>query len=143
MTLFRLGFASLFVGSVLTSFCLSAAAAESTISAGETDYINHCAACHGVSGQGDGTVAEVLAIPALDLTMLAKNNGGKFPRDRAIMVIDGREQMKAHGARDMPVWGDLFKFEEGVSKEGKGVSDVTIRKRIEALADYIQSIQAR
>jgi mono/diheme cytochrome c family protein len=141
MSMFKLGFVLSFVCPIVLSFCLSAEASDSSISAGATDYVNHCAACHGVAGQGDGTVAEFLAIPAADLTVLAKNNDGKFPRDRTIMVIDGRQQVRAHGVRNMPVWGDLFKYEEDGPQKGKAASEAAIRKRIEALVDYIQSIQ--
>lgn len=133
----KLGLAAL----IAKSFCITAAIAGSGISAGEADYTNHCAACHGVSGQGDGTVAEFLAIPSANLTLLVKNNGGKFPRDRASIIIDGRKLVRAHGVRNMPVWGDLFKYEEDGSQVGKGVSEVVIAKCIEDLVDYIQSIQ--
>jgi mono/diheme cytochrome c family protein len=141
MLMLRLGLALSFAGPIVMSSCLSVATAGSTIFSGETDYINHCAACHGVSGQGDGTVAEFLAIPASDLTMLAKSNGGKFSRDRAIMIIDGRQQTRAHSVRNMPVWGDLFKYEEDGPRKGKAASKAAIRMRIEALVDYIPSIQ--
>jgi mono/diheme cytochrome c family protein len=136
----RSGLALWFVGAILMSSRLSAAG-ESTIFPGEADYLNHCAACHGVSGQGDGVVAGFLAIPAADLTLLAKSNSGKFPRDRAIMIVDGRQQVRAHATRNMPVWGDLFKYEEDGSNSGNSVSDATVRKRIETLVDYLQSIQ--
>jgi mono/diheme cytochrome c family protein len=116
---------------------------QASIEAGKADFMTYCAACHGVSGRGEGSVAEFLTISAADLTKLAMGNKGIFPRDRAISVIDGREQVKAHGARDMPVWGDWFKFEADASKAGKGASEATVRKRIIALVDYIESIQER
>jgi mono/diheme cytochrome c family protein len=125
---------------VLGAFSM-AAADGAAISTGKADFMTYCAACHGVTGRGDGTIAEFLTITAADLTKLAKNNNGTFPRERAAKAIDGRAQVKVHGARDMPVWGDWFKFEAGASKTGKGASEVTVRKRIKALVDYIQSIQ--
>jgi mono/diheme cytochrome c family protein len=108
---------------------------------GQGDFITYCAACHGVGGRGDGTVAEYLTINAADLTQLTKKNGGLFPRERITNVIDGRAQVKVHGPRDMPVWGDWFKFEAGSSKAGKGVSEVIVKERIDALVNYIESIQ--
>lgn len=78
---------------------------------GRGDFMTYCAACHGVSGKGDGTIAEFLTITAADLTQMASKNAGVFPRQRAIEVIDGRAQVAVHGERDMPVWGDWFKFE--------------------------------
>ena len=42
----------------------------------------HCAACHGLDGKGSGPVAPTLKIKPADLTVIAKNNGGKFPEAR-------------------------------------------------------------
>jgi hypothetical protein len=133
----------LFALSIMLGACSAAQAEESSIRSGKVDFMTYCAACHGVSGRGEGTVAEFLTITAADLTKLAKNNGGMFPRDRAIKIIDGREQVRVHGGRDMPVWGDWFKFEANASKAGKGASEATVQKRIIALVDYIESIQEK
>lgn len=107
---------------------------------GRGDFMNYCAACHGVGGKGDGTVAEFLTINAADLTQMAVKNGGVFPRQRAIEVIDGRAQVSVHGARDMPVWGDWFKFE--ADSDGAGAkTEKIVRERIDALVTYLESIQ--
>lgn len=110
---------------------------------GRTDFITYCAACHGVEGKGDGTIAEFLTITATDLTHLSKRNAGLFPRERAINVIDGRMEVKVHGPRDMPVWGDWFEFEAGSSVAGKGAEEKIVRERINALVDYIETIQEK
>lgn len=107
---------------------------------GRGDFMNYCAACHGVAGKGDGTVAEFLTISAADLTQMALRNGGIFPRQRAIEVIDGRAQVSVHGERDMPVWGDWFKFEADSDGAGEKTEKV-VRERITALVDYLESIQ--
>lgn len=108
---------------------------------GRADFVTYCAACHGVSGTGDGTVAEFLTITAADLTQLRKKNAGSFPRERVFNVIDGRTEVKVHGPRDMPVWGDWFKFEAESSVAGKGAQEEVINARINALVGYIESIQ--
>ena len=108
---------------------------------GRTDFVAYCAACHGVGGKGDGTVAEFLTITAVDLTQLRKMNAGSFPRERIYNVIDGRIEVKIHGARDMPVWGDWFKFEADVSVAGKGATEEVVLERINALVNYIETIQ--
>lgn len=108
---------------------------------GHTDFLNYCAACHGVGGKGDGTVAEYLTLTAPDLTQLRKMNAGSFPRERIQNVIDGRAEVKVHGERDMPVWGDWFKFEAGASVAGKGATEEVVTERINALVTYIESIQ--
>jgi mono/diheme cytochrome c family protein len=110
---------------------------------GHSDFITYCAACHGVTGKGDGSVAEFLTIPAADLTQLARKNHNEFPRERARSVIDGRAQVRAHGPRDMPVWGDWFTMEaksNGVLVENR---EVVVSARINDLVDYLASIQER
>ncbi len=121
---------------------LPVARADSTVPTdlGRGDFMNYCAACHGVGAKGDGTVAEFLTIEAADLTRMSLRNGGIFPRQRAIEVIDGRAQVSVHGERDMPVWGDWFKFE--ADSDGAGTkTEKVVRERIAALVDYLESIQ--
>lgn len=108
---------------------------------GHADFIAYCAACHGVGGRGDGTVAEFLTIEAADLTQLRKRNGGYFPRERMIEVIDGRADVKVHGPRDMPVWGDWFKGEAASSGARKATREEIVSERIDALIAYIETIQ--
>jgi mono/diheme cytochrome c family protein len=107
---------------------------------GRGDFMNYCAACHGVSGIGDGTVAEFLTLSAANLTQMSLKNGGIFPRQRAIEVIDGRAQVSVHGERDMPVWGDWFKFEAG-SDGADAKAEKIVRERITALVDYLETLQ--
>lgn len=108
---------------------------------GAADFQTYCAACHGVAAKGDGTVAEFLTIPAPDLTQLSKKNAGIFPRERIAEVIDGRAEVKVHGARDMPVWGDWFDTEaanEGMSYEER---EAIVSARINALLSWLETIQ--
>ncbi len=110
---------------------------------GQRDFRNYCAACHGVSGVGDGTIAEFLTLTVPDLTRLTKKNGGLFPRERVAGVIDGREEVRVHGARDMPVWGDWFDQEAVSPDTDKESREMIVRDRIDSLVGYIESIQAK
>ena len=94
-----------------------------------------CASCHGVSGKGNGSIADLLKQPPPDLTQLARRAGGEFPREAVIRAIDGRTQMRAHG-NDMPVWGDRLQVTEDQDER-------VIRQRIDALASHLQSIQVK
>ncbi len=96
-------------------------------------YKTWCASCHGVQGKGDGPAAAALKKPPVDLTQLAKKNGGKFPTEKVRNYIDGTDEVAAHGSRDMPVWGSFFRR--------LGVDDVTYR--VVTLANYVASIQAK
>jgi hypothetical protein len=122
---------------------LVAQSSLNSMKSGKVDFVTYCAACHGISAKGDGTVAEFLTLTAADLTQLKKRNADVFPRARVVEVIDGRADVKVHGPRDMPVWGDWFKYEADASKKGKGAKEDVIRSRIEALADYIEFIQEK
>jgi len=96
----------------------------------------YCASCHGLTGRGDGPVAEQLRKPPPDLTKYAARNGGVFPSERLREIIDGTG-VATHGDRDMPVWGDAFqRSRDGLTPEGA-------TKRIDALVRYLETIQER
>jgi mono/diheme cytochrome c family protein len=65
-----------------------------------------CASCHGAAGAGDGPVAASFKTRLPDLTGIAARRGGQFPDERIRQIIDGRTGLAAHGAREMPVWGN-------------------------------------
>jgi mono/diheme cytochrome c family protein len=88
-------------------------------------YRQHCAACHGDSGRGDGPVGTALRTPPADLTTLARQHNGVFPGDKVAEFIDGTRDVWAHGPRAMPVWGMMF--------QSRG----TIRK----IVDYLRELQ--
>ncbi len=101
------------VAGLLTFFSTLAAAEEAPSNqaiSGERDFNLYCASCHGESGNGDGPKAAGLEIRTPDLTTLTARYG-TFPAERLRRMIDGREDVKAHGDRDMPVWGVWFKAE--------------------------------
>jgi hypothetical protein len=56
-----------------------------------------------------------------------------LPEDRIARFIDGRGDVKAHGPRDMPVWGNRF-YNESDGDERKA------QRRIAELVAYLQSI---
>lgn len=70
----------------------------------------YCASCHGSDGKGGGPVASELKVAVPDLTRISQKAGGKFPSDRVQRIITGEEPaMAAHGSREMPTWGPIFK----------------------------------
>lgn len=133
----------------------SAAAANSTtvpstekpggisVELGKADFRTYCAACHGVSGVGDGTVAEFMTIAAADLTKLSWKNAGIFPRQKVIDVIDGRADVRVHGVRDMPVWGDWFNAEAVSPDMDATAREETVRMQINSLTNYIETLQVK
>jgi hypothetical protein len=99
-------------------------------------YLTYCASCHGMSGRGDGPVAEFLRVRPANLTRFAAENGGVFPRAKLQRVIDGRD-VGSHGNPDMPVWGDAFRVSRG------GLSEPGVNARIDAIVRFLDSIQER
>jgi mono/diheme cytochrome c family protein len=95
----------------------------------------HCAACHGSDGKGGGPVAPALKVKVPDLTVLAKNNRGRFPSIRVAKFIAGDEPSQSHGPRDMPIWGPIFHQIESDQDFGK--------VRMENLTKYLESIQRK
>src|SRR3974377_2575154 len=57
---------------------------------GKELYLDHCAVCHGVDGKGNGPAAPALKTAPPDLTLLAKNNGGKFPSTDIIKLPESK-----------------------------------------------------
>ena len=92
------------------AFCVGAQAAEHYDS-GKREYMDRCAVCHGQSGKGDGGMIDILRTAPTDLTTLSRNNGGVFPFEHVYAVIDGRQAVKGHGSRDMPIWGKAYSAE--------------------------------
>src|ERR1035438_6600574 len=75
---------------------------------GKEMYTAYCAVCHGTDGKGGGPAASALKVPPSDLTLLSKNNGGKYPDMKVRSSIQGETVLPAHGSKEMPVWGSLF-----------------------------------
>jgi len=101
-------------------------------------YEGNCAACHGNYSKDEGPrIVPGTETRAPDLRTLAQRWGSPLPRVRVAAVIDGREDVRAHGPRPMPVWGDKL-------YEGWAASDNREEARagtIGLLVDYIESIQ--
>ena len=77
---------------------------------GRHEFETNCAVCHGVEGHGDGPYAGVLNTLVPDLTMLSQRHGGTFPFQRVYDIIDGTDMVRAHGTRQMPIWGQAYVF---------------------------------
>ncbi len=124
---------------VLVAATAGLAASASAQQAGENEYLQACAACHGESGKGMGPIAPLLNIEVPSLTTLAKNNDGVFPMLQVIHIIDGRSGVRGHGGI-MPIWGDRFKSAM-IESAGEYGAELLVRGRILALAQYLESIQ--
>ena len=103
---------------------------------GKEMYTTYCAVCHGTDGKGGGPAASALKTPPADLTMLSKNNGGKYPAMKVTSTIRGQAGLPAHGSKEMPVWGSLFwGMSHGHESE--------VQQRTANLTQFIESLQAK
>jgi mono/diheme cytochrome c family protein len=99
---------------------------------GQKLFAQYCASCHGMDGKGGGPAATSLKTPIPDLTMIEKRDG-KFDQNKVQHIISGEIGFIAHGSKEMPVWGYIFRQKAG----GQPAAAVNIY----ALAAYIKSIQ--
>ena len=100
-------------------------------------FKTYCATCHGTSGRGDGPLADSMRRRPSNLTEISKRNKGTYPKDLVFQIIDGRTKVPGHGGPDMPVWGDAF------MRTAEGTDEASVKHRIQALVDYLETIQAR
>ena len=94
-------------------------------------FSTYCAVCHGQEGNGNGPAAASLTKAPADLTRISARNGGAFPGVRVKRYIEGLDEVAAHGTREMPMWGDLF----------KSLNRDSVAIRVEGLAQYLKAIQ--
>lgn len=127
---------------IAAAFLVGAAtssAAQDT-EAGADLYRLHCATCHGIEATGSGPMAGVLVIKPVDLTALSANNDGRFPTERVVKRIDGRDPLVSHGS-PMPVYGFFFEGEDVAVKTASGQPIMTSAPIADLLA-YIESLQS-
>jgi mono/diheme cytochrome c family protein len=133
--------AAFFFGAALawTTPTVTYAQEQEVAAAGKPAYEQNCAVCHGREGKGDGPAMNLLTVKPSDLTQISKRNNGTFPFWKTYRVIDGREDIKGHGNRDMPIWGAEFRSETATGS----MAETQARGRILELVYYLQSIQAK
>jgi hypothetical protein len=113
---------------------------------GRSEYDTSCAVCHGKRGEGDGPYVSLGYAIASDLTTLTRRNNGVFPFQRVYEYIDGRQMVRAHGAKDMPIWGNRY---TPTNPEGYFISpeyfnpEAVIQIRILALTEYVNRLQVK
>jgi len=103
---------------------------------GRQMYSNYCAPCHGVDGRGHGPVATALKQPPADLTLMSRNNGGKFPSAHVTAVLEYGSVVPSHGTAEMPVWGPILGKMDSGAWNARAL-------RISNLRQYIEDIQVK
>ncbi|WP_253709131.1 cytochrome c [Bradyrhizobium sp. WD16] len=146
-TLLKIAVSAVFAAGALTvAQAQQASPAAPNVDIGKSDFETYCAVCHNKDGKGGGPFSMLLNKKVPDLTVLAKNNGGVFPFNRAYEVVYGIANVPGHGTREMPIWGDVYK-EKAPGELGPyyqpSDSASFIRGRILALIGYISTLQEK
>ena len=133
---------SLFLAAAISCLSYSAAATDEpepppAILGGKVIFQQVCASCHGKDARGAGPVAQSLKTPPADLTRIAARRGGYFSTATVTAFVDGRENVGAHGTREMPVWGESLA--QAVSD--KDVRDARVASAIQMVVKYLETIQ--
>ncbi|HUM04707.1 MAG TPA: cytochrome c [Terriglobales bacterium] len=103
---------------------------------GKQLFATFCAMCHGAEARGGGPFSPQLKTWPPDLTRLKSENQGVFPSLHVAEVIDGEFNTPAHGSKEMPVWGPVFR------SLAHGRED-SAQRRIDNLVKYIESVQQK
>ena len=109
---------------------------KTAATSGKQMYANYCAPCHGVDGRGQGPVSQALKTPPMDLTVLARNNHGKFPDTHIVSVLENGVDMPSHGSAEMPVWGPILGKMNQTNPQDRAL-------RISNLSRYLETMQVK
>jgi mono/diheme cytochrome c family protein len=118
--------------------CVMPGREAASVPTGAQDFAEHCVACHGASGKGDGEAAAGLAKKPADLTQLSAKNGGVFPGTRVMAQIwgyTGRDE-----GRVMPEFKELLDSETVLFDGGDGIETPTPLRLVQ-LAEYVKGLQ--
>ncbi|MEM9544839.1 MAG: cytochrome c [Bacteroidota bacterium] len=100
---------------------------------GKLHFQKYCSVCHGQDGTG--LVIDTFDIQPADLTMIrATRKNDEFPILEIANIIDGRKMSKAHGTRDMPIWGEVFSTDDHLTES-------QIKGKLGEIIAYLMSIQ--
>jgi mono/diheme cytochrome c family protein len=110
-------------------------------SAGESDFMELCAPCHGVTGKGDGELGKELAHPPADLTRISARHGGEFPMAFVMSKIWGYQRGAAPSVL-MPKFAPLMEGPTVLVDTGDGIQTPTPQRLVE-IANYLATIQGK
>jgi len=106
---------------------------SSTPDSGRIWYEKYCAECHGVGG-APGKAVFVTSKQPVDLRTYVQRHGGKFPKADWLRIVLHEPPGNPHTA----TWQRIFRDESG-----RTGSEAAARTKINQIADYVLSIQAK
>ncbi|HUE86100.1 MAG TPA: cytochrome c [Vicinamibacterales bacterium] len=132
---------AVFLSAVFAGMAMSAGSSQARppredYNSGAYLYRTFCTTCHSDSGRGDGPVADIADRRPSDLTVLARNHGGTYPRDRVMRVLENIPPVAGHEPPAMPNWRNVLRRTERDDER-------VVQKRLEALVDYVSTLQQK
>ena len=100
---------------------------------GKVHFQKYCSSCHGEDGTGK--YIDSLSTQPANLTKLGSAKSENFPILYVANVIDGREMVKNHGSRTMPIWGEVFSDQEYLD-------ETQIKGKLAEIIAYLMTIQS-
>lgn len=124
---------------VFLCLLLVACGEGNSVTRGAALYQKNCALCHGGDLRGGGGAGiEGLSRTPADLTVLARNAGGVFPREEVLTILDNYTSGQQVGRIMRP-------FDHLSSEDTKRIKTNAGRKRVPspqaALLDYLEAVQ--
>ena len=101
---------------------------------GKARYEEYCSSCHPIGETARSGASET---SGPDLTRLRERYGWPLPRERLAAFIDGRTEIRAHGPREMPVWGARL-YEDYPQTPG---AEAARGGTVTVILDYLETIQ--
>ena len=124
---------------LLLSALLLQACAPASSGSGRAIYNDKCAACHGVTGQGDGPLAAQLATAPPDLTKIAARRDGVWPMLEVMSIVDGYSSRYLPGT-DMPIYDEFLEGRLVPFDTGNGIVQQTPADLL-AVVLYLETLQ--
>lgn len=126
------------LGGAAMAGMIAACAPETKLTTGRSDFRALCTDCHGDAGNGDGPLAEGMTPKPADVTTIAAQNGGVFPKARVMSHIYGFTPGRSESP--MPAFGDFLEGKTVLYDSGDGIETPT-PARLVALMEYVEGLQ--
>ena len=108
---------------------------------GRATFRIFCASCHGPKADGKGNVAQYLTIKPADLTQISKRHDGVFPGKLVSQIIAGDQEVRSHGSREMPIWGNVFQSLLATDTPRNEAPEERAQRKMRELTAFLESIQ--
>ena len=112
---------------------------QAALTDGKALFDELCVSCHGMEGYGNGRAVIALSEAPANLTVLAAQNNGTFPRKEVKSAVSGRFKDDVHGELGMTSFYKVFLSAHPDWRMYR--RQIYALQQIERLTDYLETIQ--